>query len=186
MVCHEKVLPLVVRDRFSYEISTRSDADLRRLVSLTSCRMAKEVVDGLQELQMKRRSVREVSPTSWKVEKEESYLDVEGIKWVRADPWQLPKRADDFVVNYDVAKQTDLKRHAWKKGASEFDFGGQVPSGKGNMYVCTMSRRWIEAKNEFEIDCLEVFRYLEVEVEYQRVSGLLLQPELPEVEVEDN
>ncbi|GKA49676.1 hypothetical protein Tco_0742749 [Tanacetum coccineum] len=71
----------------------------------------------------------------------------------------LPKGADDFVVYYD-ARSKDLEA-CLEKGRR-------------------LTNRWLSMKKVIASCGSKYLAYLEVEVEYQGSSGLLLQPELPE------
>ncbi|GJV01776.1 putative reverse transcriptase domain-containing protein [Tanacetum coccineum] len=71
----------------------------------------------------------------------------------------LPKGADDFVVYYD-ARSKDLKACLEKEKR--------------------LTNRWLSMKKDIASCGSKYLAYLEVEVEYQGSSGLLLQPELPE------
>ncbi|GJY74238.1 hypothetical protein Tco_0478669 [Tanacetum coccineum] len=71
----------------------------------------------------------------------------------------LPEGADDFVVYYDV-RSNDLEA-CLEKGRR-------------------LTNRWLSMKKDIASCGSKYLAYLEVEVEYQGSSGLLLQPELPE------
>ncbi|GJR32575.1 hypothetical protein Tco_1108807 [Tanacetum coccineum] len=71
----------------------------------------------------------------------------------------LPEGADDFVVYYD-ARSKDLEA-CLEKGRR-------------------LTNRWLSMKKDIASCGSKYLAYLEVEVEYQGSSGLLLQPELPE------
>ncbi|GKA11987.1 hypothetical protein Tco_0691533 [Tanacetum coccineum] len=58
----------------------------------------------------------------------------------------------------------EIKGHAWKKGEGD----------------CLLTNRWLSMKKDIASCGSKYLAYLEVEVEYQGSSGLLLQPELPE------
>ncbi|GJU81079.1 hypothetical protein Tco_1283444 [Tanacetum coccineum] len=88
----------------------------------------------------------------------------------------LPEGADDFVVYYD-ARSKDLEA-CLEKGRSEFDFEAKYHLGKAN--VDEVINRWLSMKKDIASCGSKYLAYLEVEVEYQGSSGLLLQPELPE------
>ncbi|GJX22544.1 hypothetical protein Tco_0226989 [Tanacetum coccineum] len=75
----------------------------------------------------------------------------------------LPKGADDFVVYYD-ARSKDLE--------------ACLEKGEGD---CLLTNRWLCMKKDIASCGSKYLAYSEVEVEYQGSSGLLLQPELPEV-----
>ncbi|GJS49029.1 hypothetical protein Tco_0599150 [Tanacetum coccineum] len=72
----------------------------------------------------------------------------------------LPEGVDDFVVYYD-ARSKDLEACLEKKGRR-------------------LTNRWLSMKKDIASCGSKYLAYLEVEVEYQGSSGLLLQPELPE------
>ncbi|GJT47099.1 hypothetical protein Tco_0955814 [Tanacetum coccineum] len=74
----------------------------------------------------------------------------------------LPEGADDFVVYYD-ARSKDLE--------------ACLEKGEGD---CLLTNRWLSMKKDIASCGSKYLAYLEVEVEYQGSSGLLLQPELPE------
>ncbi|GJW85936.1 hypothetical protein Tco_0159081 [Tanacetum coccineum] len=74
----------------------------------------------------------------------------------------LPKGVDDFVVYYD-ARSKDLEACLEKKGEGD----------------CLLSNRWLSMKKDIASCGSKYLAYLEVEVEYQGSSGLLLQPEFP-------
>ncbi|GJZ45770.1 hypothetical protein Tco_0593366 [Tanacetum coccineum] len=75
----------------------------------------------------------------------------------------LPKGADDFIVYYD-ARSKDL----------------ETCLEKGREGDCWLTNRWLSMKKVIASCDSKYLAYLEVEVEYQGSSGLLLQPELPE------
>ncbi|GJW83009.1 hypothetical protein Tco_0156154 [Tanacetum coccineum] len=75
----------------------------------------------------------------------------------------LPKGADDFIVYYD-ARSKDL----------------ETCLEKGREGDCWLTNRWLSMKKVIASCGSKYLAYLEVEVEYQGSSGLLLQPELPE------
>ncbi|GJT97814.1 hypothetical protein Tco_1093332 [Tanacetum coccineum] len=75
----------------------------------------------------------------------------------------LPKGADDFIVYYD-ARSKDL----------------ETCLEKGREGDCWLTNRWLSMKKVIASCGSKCLAYLEVEVEYQGSSGLLLQPELPE------
>ncbi|GKB01387.1 hypothetical protein Tco_0829431 [Tanacetum coccineum] len=75
----------------------------------------------------------------------------------------LPEGADDFVVYYD-ARSKDLE--------------ACLEKGEGD---CLLTNRWLSMKKDIASCGSKYLAYLEVEVEYQGSSGLLLQPELPEL-----
>ncbi|GJS36299.1 hypothetical protein Tco_0534681 [Tanacetum coccineum] len=75
----------------------------------------------------------------------------------------LPKGADDFVVYCDT-RSKDLKA-CLEKGRR-------------------LTNRWLSMKKDIASYGSKYLAYLEVEVEFQGSSGLLLRPELPEYRVE--
>ncbi|GJU44577.1 hypothetical protein Tco_1201843 [Tanacetum coccineum] len=111
----------------------------------------------------------------------------------------LPEGADDFVVYYD-ARSKDLEaglekgegRRSEAKNEFELDLlqsdQGEYdkvfyPSGADTM-LCgfRLTNRWLSMKKVIASCGSKYLAYLEVEVEYQGSSGLLLQPELWVVE----
>ncbi|GJT97419.1 hypothetical protein Tco_1092937 [Tanacetum coccineum] len=110
----------------------------------------------------------------------------------------LPEGADDFVVYYD-ARSKDLEA-CLEKGEGDCLFG--PPFGRdvrtlaieeanttkysihpgADTMLCgfRLTNRWLSMKKDIASCGSKYLAYLEVEVEYQGSSGLLLQPELPE------
>ncbi|GJR06649.1 hypothetical protein Tco_0529633 [Tanacetum coccineum] len=74
----------------------------------------------------------------------------------------FPEGPDDFVVYYD-ARSKDLEAGLEKREGD-----------------CWLTNRWLSMKKVIASCGSKCLAYLEVEVEYQGSSGLLLQPELPE------
>ncbi|GJW95389.1 hypothetical protein Tco_0175061 [Tanacetum coccineum] len=73
----------------------------------------------------------------------------------------FPEGPDDFVVYYD-AQSKDLEAGLEKREGD-----------------CWLTNRWLSMKKVIASCGSKCLAYLEVEVEYQGSSGLLLQPELP-------
>ncbi|GJU54385.1 hypothetical protein Tco_1228099 [Tanacetum coccineum] len=120
-----------------------------------------------------------------------------GRKKVMAD-LALPEGADDFVVYYD-ARSKDLEA-CLEKGEGDCLFKPpfrrdvrtlaieeayttkySIHPGADTM-LCgfRLTNRWLSMKKDIASCGSKYLAYLEVEVEYQGSSGLLLQPELPE------
>ncbi|GJT09603.1 hypothetical protein Tco_0856645 [Tanacetum coccineum] len=88
----------------------------------------------------------------------------------------LPEGADDFVVYYD-ARRKDLEACLEKERRIKHE--AKVMDGCISELILMASTIW-----EQLVAGSKYLAYLEVEVEYQGSSGLLLQPELPVVEVD--
>ncbi|GJX48742.1 hypothetical protein Tco_0273932 [Tanacetum coccineum] len=91
----------------------------------------------------------------------------------------LPEGADDFVVYYD-ARSKDLEA-CLEKGEEAYTTKYSIHPGADTM-LCgfRLTNRWLSMKKDIASCGSKYLAYLEVEVEYQGSSGLLLQPELPE------
>ncbi|GJS51490.1 hypothetical protein Tco_0624852 [Tanacetum coccineum] len=108
----------------------------------------------------------------------------------------LPEGADDFVVYYD-ARSKDLEA-CLEKGEDKVQTSIRVdvrtlvweeaytakysihPGADTMLCGFRLTNRWMSMKKDIASCGSKLFRYSEVEVEYQGSSGLLLQPELPE------
>ncbi|GKD34735.1 hypothetical protein Tco_1250244 [Tanacetum coccineum] len=55
-------------------------------------------------------------PNNMEAEHRGSYLDVEGIKWVMSRSWHCQKEQTISVSKIMTRKESDHKKHAWKKG----------------------------------------------------------------------
>ncbi|GJZ36870.1 hypothetical protein Tco_0583061 [Tanacetum coccineum] len=100
----------------------------------------------------------------------------------------LPEGADDFVVYYD-ARSKDLEA-CLEKGEGDcltlaikeaYTTKYSIHPGADTM-LCgfRLTNRWLSIKKDIASCGSKYLAYLEVEVEYQGSSRLLLQPELPE------
>ncbi|GJT97813.1 hypothetical protein Tco_1093331, partial [Tanacetum coccineum] len=101
----------------------------------------------------------------------------------------LPEGADDFVVYYD-ARSKDLEA-CLEKGEGDCLYVATTEEAYTTKYsihpgadtmLCgfRLTNRWLSMKKDIASCGSKYLAYLEVEVEYQGSSGLLLQPELPE------
>ncbi|GKE74905.1 hypothetical protein Tco_1536946 [Tanacetum coccineum] len=98
----------------------------------------------------------------------------------------LPKGADDFVVYYD-ARSKDFEA-CLEKGRRRIEHEAKVMDGcylvslilRPSAIWERLTNRWLSMKKDITSCGSKYLAYLEVEVEYQGSSGLLLQHELPE------
>ncbi|GJV73667.1 hypothetical protein Tco_1493662 [Tanacetum coccineum] len=133
-------------------------------------------------------------PTTRQVEQDRSYLDVDRESRVMSRSWHWPGRSRRFVVYYD-ARSKDLeaclekekvRTSIWRDVRTlaieeAYTTKYSIHPGADTM-LCgfRLTNRWLSMKKDIASCGSKYLAYLEVEVEYQGSSGLLLQPELPE------
>ncbi|GJU02873.1 hypothetical protein Tco_1113211 [Tanacetum coccineum] len=139
---HKAEMVLPCRRRDLYGNCTRSDANLRRLVSFNVFRKARGGVRVVREddrgVTEGREDVREVFQQRRSGAKRK--LARCGRDQISNEPiLALPEGADDFVVYYD-ARSKDLEA-CLEKGRSEFDIEAKYHLGKANVDVVPWSRK---------------------------------------------
>ncbi|GJS30448.1 hypothetical protein Tco_0491068 [Tanacetum coccineum] len=170
LVCHEKV----VKMPWSCKVRVGSNGNLlwEASVLLGGVRVAREDDRGVTE---GREDVREVFQQRRSGAKRK--LSRCGRNQMGNEPiLALPEGADDFVVYYD-ARSKDLE--ACLEKGRRIEHEAKVMDGCISELILMASTIW-----EQLVAGSKYLAYLEVEVEYQGSSGLLLQPELPVVEVD--
>ncbi|GJS77465.1 hypothetical protein Tco_0727346 [Tanacetum coccineum] len=113
------------------------------------------------------------------------YLDVKGIKWhawkrekvIACTPRQLKVLMKDCMANV-TSIWRDVRTLAIEEA---YTTKYSIHPGADTM-LCAfrLANRWLSMKKDIASCGSKYLAYLEVEVEYQGSTGLLLQPELPE------
>ncbi|GJY64940.1 hypothetical protein Tco_0466400 [Tanacetum coccineum] len=164
-------------NRIISDSNTRSDADLRRLVSFDVFRKARGV-ERLQELQ---------GADDFIVYYDARSKDLETCleKGREGDCWYVATIEGSYEGLYDLRGRRSEAKNEFELDLLQSDQGEYdkvfYPSGADTM-LCgfRLTNRWLSMKKVIASCGSKYLAYLEVEVEYQGSSGLLLQPELPE------
>ncbi|GJU31606.1 hypothetical protein Tco_1175195 [Tanacetum coccineum] len=151
----------------------------------------KMIVESLKEENMYMKFSNNVE-----AEQRGSYLDVEGIKWMlyrgverrskAKNEFEIDVRRSDLEMESGSYWLDKVRTSIWRDVRTlaieeAYTTKYSIHPGADTM-LCgfRLTNRWLSMKKDIASCGSKYLAYLEVEVEYQGSSGLLLQPELPE------